>query len=52
MHWLERAPLWIIGLVVLGGLIIAQQLGYGVRRLMARSGSGGRKVGAMASATS
>jgi hypothetical protein len=38
VHWLERAPLWIIGLVILSGLIIAQQLGYGARRLMARSG--------------
>jgi hypothetical protein len=32
MHWLERAPLWIIGLAILAGLIVAEQIGSALRR--------------------
>ena len=38
MLWLERIPLWIIGLVILVVLIVAAQLGYAVRQLMRRKG--------------
>ena len=38
MHWLEVTPLWVIGLLVFAGLILAQQLGYNLRRLMMRRG--------------
>ena len=38
MLWLERTPLWIIGLAVLVGFTLAQQLGYAARRVTLRSG--------------
>lgn len=38
MHWLEVAPIWITGLVILIALIIVGLLGNTARRLMVRSG--------------
>ena len=38
MHWLERAPIWVIGLLILGALMIADQIGSATRRIMRRKG--------------
>lgn len=38
MHWLESAPLWIMGLSLLVGLIVAEQIGYAGRKLTLRRG--------------
>ena len=38
MIWLERAPLWATGLVVLVALIAAEQLGFTARRIAIRAG--------------
>jgi hypothetical protein len=40
MFWLERTPLWIIGLVILVVLLAAEELGYGARRLTFRKAGG------------
>ncbi len=37
MHWIERAPLWAIGLVILAGLIAAEQFGFAARRVAIRA---------------
>ena len=33
MLWLERTPIWLIGVLILIGLIVAEQLGYAARRV-------------------
>src|SRR6185437_12012829 len=38
MLWLERTPIWLIGFLILIGLIVAEQLGYAARRLTVSRG--------------
>ena len=33
MHWLQTAPLWLIGLAILVALVVSHQIGYAGRRL-------------------
>src|SRR5579864_1446616 len=35
MYWLEHAPIWLIGLVIFAGLVIAELAGFWVGRLAA-----------------
>ena len=37
MHWLERTPLWVVGLTVLVALIAAEQFGFAMRRIALRT---------------
>ena len=38
MPWLQTAPLWLIGVAILLGLVAADELGYAARRMLRRKG--------------
>jgi hypothetical protein len=50
MGWIEQAPLWLIALVMLAGLIISYEIGFmGARRVASKHGGGGEEWGHLVS---